>query len=156
MKAILGDYSDIPENLAEPTLSSTARDVTLWLDDLALRSTETLRACRSPRSRQKGRLRSAFVLVRIQHLHDGVRVLRLAWQLRAIDLSDRAWRAITGFCTVTRQFLLALLRALAEVRASIKLLTTAQNRLYGLFWRASASLAVIVNHTVMHRVFGAL
>jgi hypothetical protein len=40
MKAILGDYSDIPENLAEPTLSSTARDVTLWLDDLALRSTE--------------------------------------------------------------------------------------------------------------------
>jgi hypothetical protein len=29
MKIILGDYSDIPENLAEPTLTSTARDVTL-------------------------------------------------------------------------------------------------------------------------------
>jgi hypothetical protein len=33
MKAILGDCNDIPENLAEPTLTSTAR-VTLSLDHL--------------------------------------------------------------------------------------------------------------------------
>jgi hypothetical protein len=156
MKAILGDYSDIPENLAEPTLSSTARDVTLWLDGLALRSTEhCVRAAHRVLARRGDYGRPLFSCGS-STLHDGVRVLRLAWQLRAIDLSDRAWRAMTGFCTVTRQFLLALLGALAEVRASIKLLTTAQNRLYGLFWRASASLAVIVNHTVMHRVFGAL
>jgi hypothetical protein len=34
MKVILGDCSDIPENLAEPTLTSTARDVTLSFDHL--------------------------------------------------------------------------------------------------------------------------
>jgi hypothetical protein len=34
MKGILGDCSDIPENLAEPTLISTARDVTLSFDHL--------------------------------------------------------------------------------------------------------------------------
>jgi hypothetical protein len=32
MTGILGDCSDIPENLAEPTLISTARDVTLSFD----------------------------------------------------------------------------------------------------------------------------
>ena len=34
MKVILGDCSDIPENLAESTLTSTARDVTLSFDYL--------------------------------------------------------------------------------------------------------------------------
>lgn len=34
MKVILGDCSDIPENLAEPTLTSTARDVALSFDYL--------------------------------------------------------------------------------------------------------------------------
>jgi hypothetical protein len=43
MKVILGDYSDIPEDLAEPTVNSTASDVTLSFDtcielDAALRA----------------------------------------------------------------------------------------------------------------------
>jgi hypothetical protein len=97
MKVILGDCRDIPGNLAEPTLTATARDVTLSFDHLH-EVDGTLRACRSPRSRQMGDYARPLFSCGSSTLHHGaVEMLKpdiwLAQHNEYYDLEGKRLRA---------------------------------------------------------------